>query len=218
VERNTSKRKIEMENENTIRKYLIPVTVRTEYLGTDTKGGYERISYLECANGEILTVSLPFDWAQYLAMIINRRHMKKLEKNYVENTTPLAVINIPGFPLQKTGSKIVAEDKKGMPVIMDSPVYLKSIENAMLLGEDLFIQRWTQLPINEPITITCVYEAHESEKYNLPLCNAWVLDLLTRLNIIKSDKANIVKNMDGSRFRNTRKEPSVYILIRKWVR
>jgi hypothetical protein len=127
---------------------------------------------------------------------------------------PIAVIRIEGLPLMKSESKIVGT-KNGIMQILDSPEYVESIVKAGLLGEELFIGRWTQLPIDEPIQITCEYHVTGRLHYNLAQCNAWILDLLHGLSIIKSKGRFVVINMDGSRFIKENGEPYVLITIRK---
>lgn len=197
-----------------LEKHLLPVRVRVEYNPNPDSGMLERVCYVECANGEILTGSIPFDWAQYIARELNKG--RYLDIIRARRTDPIAILRLEGLPLQKTDAKIaILKDK--IVELADNPAYIKSIQLAAAMGEDLFIERWAQLPISDPVTVTCEYYINGHATYSLPLCNAWVLDLLKELRIIKSAGHRGVKSMDGSRFIKATDRPHSIITIRRWA-
>ena len=196
------------QKKNSIEEYLLPVAVKVEYSKN------ERVVYLETASGEILTVNIPTSWAYFMATAVNQRYVDKVTKGY-QVSDPIALLRIEGLPLQKSDSQIVGTDKQGNLVIMENPVYTESIKKAELLGDELFLQRWVQLPITCPVMISCIYNVNGRGQYDIAQCNSWVLDLLNRLNILHSKTHHIVKSMDGSRFRKIKEEPFVLVVIRK---
>ena len=193
---------------NSIEEFLLPVRVRVDYI----KG--ERIVYLECANGEVLTVNLPFAWAQFMAFNINRQYFSRTNGSD-KASNPVAVLRINGLPMQRSETQIVVPGNNGNLIIQENPAYTESIREAGLLGEELFLERYIQLPIKEPINICCIYNITGRERYNIARANAWVLDLLDRLNIIQGFSHRIVKSMNGSKVRVIKEEPFILIIIRK---
>jgi hypothetical protein len=199
---------------DSINEYMLPVRAKVEYYWNKETKKNERVCYVECANEEPLTVSVPFDWAQYIATTLNRRITSKLY-GHSKVSDPVAFIKIPGLPMQKADSQIVVEGKDGSLVIQEHPDYTKSIENAALLGEELFLERWAQLPIDFPIMVTCIYNIKGREQYNMAQCNEWVLDLLDRLRIIRSKLHRTVASMDGSCFRIVKDDVCTMVVIRR---
>ena len=197
-----------MKKKDSIEEFLIPVRVAVEYV----KG--ERVVFLEAANGEVLTVSLPFSWANYMSYSINRKYADSIVSGY-KVSDPIAIIKINGLPLQKSESQIVVTDKMGDMKIQENSLYTDSIEQARLLGDNLFVARWVQLPITCPVMISCIYNVNGRGQYDIAQANAWVIDLLNRLNILHSKTHHIVRSMDGSRFRKVKEEPFVLVVIRK---
>ena len=197
-----------MKKKDSIEECLLPVRVAVEYSKN------ERVTYLETASGEVLTVAVPVSWAYYMSMAINRRYTEKITKGY-QVSDPIALIKIEGLPLQKSDSQIVGQDKQGNLVILENPAYTESIKKAEILGDELFLQRWVQLPITCPVMISCIYNVNGRGQYDIAQANAWVIDLLNRLNILHSKTHHIVKSMDGSRFRKIKEEPFILIVIRK---
>lgn len=197
---------------DTINEYLLPVRIRVEYSPKDD-GKLERVSYVECNNGEILTGGLPYEWAQFVCRQLNRAvFYQKNNKCYNE---PIAVLRIDGNPLQKTDARIATE-KDGHLILQDNQIYTNSIKEAGLLGEHLFLERWVQLPIDMPVVIACQYYLRGYKRYNIALCNAWILDLLYGLNIIKRADQHIVKSMDGSGFYKAEDDPYTIVKILGW--
>jgi len=196
-----------------IEKYLVPARVRVEYSPNPSSGKLERVCYVECANGEILTGSIPFEWAQFICKCLN--HGRLIGGTREAEKEPVALLRIDGLPLQKTEAIVVGKEQ-GLWVAKDAPAYLASISMACALGEEIFMYRWTQLPIEKPVSISCTYNITGHNVYNLPLCNAWVLDLLEGLHIIKSKGHRYVKSMDGSRFGKVNDNPHTLIAIREW--
>jgi len=193
----------------TIDKYLLPVRTKIEYKPRED-GSLERMCYVACSNGEILTGGLPFGWAQYICRRLNGGYYEhSYNKSY---NKPIAVLQIDGNPLQKSEAKM-ATRKNGKLILQDSPAYIDSIKSAKLLGEQLFIERWTKLPIEKHVCVACEYYLRGRQRYNLSLCNAWVLDLLYRLHIIKTADHHVVKSMDGSGFYKAKDDPYTLIKI-----
>lgn len=199
---------------NSINESLLPVRTRVEYELNPEKGWKERVCYLECANGEILTGNLPFAWMQYIASAINHKYIGSAVKEY-NVSNPIALIRIDGLPIQRSDSQIIGKDSKGKLSIAENPLYTESIKKAEQLGEELFLERWCQLPIRDPIMVSCIYNINGRTRYNIAKCNAWVIDLLDRLNIIYSKSHHVVKSMNGSRFRTIKEPPFVLVIIRK---
>lgn len=196
----------------TIETYMLPVRVKVEY-HPDKDGGLERACFVQCANGEILTGNIPFSWAQYVCRQLNAARFRTPSNK--SNNNVIAVLQINGNPMQKTDAK-VAVKKDGALFLQDNPIYIDSIKKAGSLGEDLFIERWAQLPLDRPVTITCNYHIRGKKRYNLALCNAWVLDLLYGLRIIKSIDHRTVKSMDGSDISISKEDPYTLIQIKDW--
>jgi hypothetical protein len=157
---------------------------------------------------------LPYSWAEFIATAINRRYIARASSGY-QVSDPIAVLRIEGLPFQKNESQIVARGKDDNFHIQDNPAYEESIKQAALLGENIFLERWSQLPIDEPVTVSCIYFIKGKAQYVLPQCNAYVLDLLDKLNVIKGKSQLYVKSMDGSQFRGTRENPYILVIIRK---
>ena len=60
--------------QGSLEKYMLPVRARVEY-DLNPQGKLERVCYVECANKEILTVGVPFEWAQYIACCLNQKRV-----------------------------------------------------------------------------------------------------------------------------------------------
>lgn len=204
-----------MSSVDTLSNYLLPVRVRIEYNPNPNSGLLERVCYLETRRGELLTNSVPFHWAQYMATKINGDYYRRTAPKQIVSD-PIAVLRIDGLPFQKFDeSKMVVRDKKGTLKLDDAPAYKESIAKAGLLGEDLFLNRWTQLPIVDPVNISCTYAVNSDKEFNIPLCNAWVLDLLYELGIIKSRGHKIVTAMDACSVRRVSSNPHTLVAIRR---
>lgn len=187
---------------DTINKLLLPTRVRVEYDLNPNTSKLERICYVECKNGELLTGNVPWDWANYICSSLNKKHIHNSVNKYVI-TDPIAVLRIDGLPLT------TAQYKGGYAIKED-------LDRLVLVGEELFMERWTQLPIDKPISIACTFNVSGKEKYILPLCNAWVLEILYGLGIIKQMNQHIVKTMDGSSIKYNANDNHTLIVIREW--
>ena len=199
---------------NTIEDLLLPVRARVQYQWNRETKKNERVCFVECGNGEILTGNVPFDWMHFICSCLNKKYINDSTKPY-RVSNPIAVLRIEGLPLQKSESQIISTNKKGDMCIVESPDYTESINRAALLGEELFLERFTQLPISDPIVVSCIYNINGRGQYDLAQCNAWVLDMLNRLGIIHSKTNRTVKSTDGSRFRLIKESPFVMVIIRK---
>jgi len=199
---------------DSINEYLLPVKTKVDYLWSRETRKNERVCYLETKSGEVLTVALPFDWAQYICSAINKKFYYETTRGR-KVSDPICVMKIDGTPMQKSESLIVGKDKKGELAIIENPAYTESIKKAELLGEGIFIERWVVLPIREPVCVTCIYNIKGSEQYDLSQSNAWVMDLLDRLGILYSKLHRVVVSTNGSRFRTVKEEPCIIIVIRR---
>lgn len=193
----------------TIDKYLLPVRTKIEYKPRED-GSLERVCYVACNNGEILTGGLPFDWAEFITRRLNSSYYAQTNNKSYNNV--IAVLRIEGNPLEKTDAKM-GTNKNGKIILQDNPIYTESIRQLGLLGEHIFTERWAQLPITSPVSIACEYHLRGKKRYNIALCNAWVLDILNKLNIIKATDQYVVESMDGSRFFRSKGDPYVIVKI-----
>lgn len=200
--------------DESIEKYMLPVKTIVQYLWNRETRKNERVCYLECSNGEVLTVNIPFSWMSFMAFNLNRKYYNEISKGF-RVSDPIAILKIPGLPMQRSDSQIVGKNKKGEVCILENPAYTESIKKAELLGEGLFEQRWVQLPIREPVCATCIYNIRGSEQYDLSQCNCWVVDLLDRLGILYSKLHRVVVSTNGSRFRTVKSEECIIIVIRR---
>lgn len=192
------------EKKNTIGRLLLPVRMRMVQLVDGSLA-----NCIICNNGEQLTDNIPYDWAQFICTTLNEKYYKK--NNSVGRL--LAVMRIPGNPIQMSESQRVVE-KNGTFSIVQNPDYYQSFERIAQIGEDLFINRWTQLPIQIPIEVSAFYNVHSKTQFSLPSVNEWLLDLLKTIGIIQSTKAFQVKSMDGSYIKHTAK-PEIIVTIRE---
>jgi len=199
---------------DSISQHMLPVRVRVEYAVNPETQEPERVCFVECANNELLTGNVPFSWANYICASLNRKYVAK-QGQARRLTDPIAILRIDGNPIQKNESKIVAEDKHGNFRIMDSLEYVESINRAALLGEEIFMERWCQLPISEPIIVSCIFSITGREQYNMAQCQSWILDLLWKLGIIRVATHTVVKSMNGSKFRKVKENPCTLVVIRK---
>lgn len=197
-----------------ISRHLLPVSVHVEYAENPETGKTERICCVQCSNGEYLTPNIPFTWCHFIAAAINRQYYKKINPGHYA-TEPIASLRIPGLPMEKSESNVVGMNKAGQLVFMDNPDYVATIKAAAALGEEIFLSRWTLLPIKSKVIITCLYRINGRKTYNLALLNAWSLDLLYGLNIIKSKGHRQVVSMDGSRIELADQAETI-ITIREW--
>lgn len=199
---------------DSINELLLPVRVRIEYTWNRETKHNERVCYLECANGEMLTGNLPFAWTGFIASSLNRKYVASISSGQ-RVSNPIAIIKIEGLPMQRMDSQIVGEGKDGNPRILDNPEYTESIKKAGLLGEELFLERWTQLPISDPISVECIFSINGKQQYVISECLSWVLDLLHQLGIIKSKSHRVVKSVNGSRFRSVKEGTCTLVILRR---
>jgi hypothetical protein len=78
------------------------------------------------------------------------------------------------------------------------------------------MSRIAALPIENKVIICCEFHINSKKRYTLPLCQAWALDVLRRLNIIRSKTSEQVISMDGSKIIRDRKSRSPYVIITMW--
>lgn len=183
--------------DKTIKTDLIPVRHHVEYVSDNCVTPHlKRVCAVACRNGELLTGAIPFSWMQYLCRAINQQSY--YIKDDAFEAEELAVIEIPYAPMEKTDSQTIAQTNDGMKII-SNPSYLNHMKKIALRMESLFLFRCVDLPIEGRINIACSYRVTSTKTYNLPLLNAWILDLLDKLCIIKSKNSRCVVSMDGSR-------------------
>lgn len=196
---------------------LIPVRFRVRNVFDNPKYPkyYRREFYVERNDGKPLTYPIPFKWAQLIAMQINRSFSAQTTKRHGD-VFLLGTLRIEGNPVEEQKAPIVAPDKDGMLVLGENPEYSESIRKAYIKGEELFMGRAATLPIKHKIIVCCEFHIKSKKRYTLPLCQAWALDALHRLNIIRSKTSEQVVSMDGSKIIRDRQNKSPYAIVTIW--
>jgi len=197
-------------------KRLIPVRFRMKYSRNKANPYYlDKRCFVERNDGKPLTYPIPFTWAHLIATQINRSFSAQTTAKHGK-VILLGTLRIEGNPVEEKSAPIVAEDRNGILVLGENPEYTESITSAAIKGEELFMSRITALPIEHKVIICCEFHINSKKRYTLPLCQAWALDVLHRLNIIRSKTSEQVVSMDGSKILRDRKRKEPYVIITIW--
>jgi len=198
-------------------KRLIPVKFRMKYSRNKVNPYYlDKRFFVERNDGKPLTYPIPFAWAHLIATQINRSFSAQTTAKHGE-VILLGTLRIEGNPVEEKRAPIVAPDRDGILVLGESPEYTESIICAREQGEELFLNRVTNLPIEGKVIVSCEFHINSRKKYTLPLSQAWVLDVLHRLKIIRSKTSDQVISMDGSKiFRDCRGRKPPHIIVTIW--
>ena len=167
--------------------------------------------------GEYLTRALPESVCEELVKICNAYYCEKqLVSKQVEYGRLLFSAEIPGSPMPKPESQVVAVDKNDKPYVCDSPIYLKYLTE---FAEKCTIRHATAykpLPLDERCQVRCLYYCDNKASKSLPAHLEATLDCLVYAGILKSKSHQIVNNTDGSRIYPDMDNPRTIIWIRRW--
>ena len=198
-------------------KRLIPVQFRMKYIFDNPEHPkyFRRECFVERSDRKPLTYPIPFAWAHLIATQINRSFSAQTTAKHGD-VSLLGTLRIEGNPVEEKKAPIVAPNRDGILVFGENPEYTESINNAEIKGEELFMSRIAALPIEHKVIICCEFHINSKKRYTLPLCQAWALDVLHRLNIIRSKTSEQVISMDGSKIIRDGKSKAPYVIITIW--
>ena len=175
---------------------LIPIRTVEEYNVVDEN--IEKLCRVVRADGEYLTDALPISWCHFITSAVNARYINGLRKP--ETLEPdMLTMRILGEPMAKYANIVVDRKSDGTLRATDSPAYVKSIKEAIAQDESIFVHRWCQLPIIEPVSVACIFRVTGKMNQSLPAMQQWCLDLLVAGGIITKANCGHIVNMDGSR-------------------
>ncbi len=167
------------------------------------------------ANGDYITRSLPESVCDDIIRICNEQFY---DKNFQSVTygRHLCYMNVAINPMDKPESQVVSKDKDGNMIVVDSPAYIKYLQDFADAFEASNIPIHIDLPIDLKCQLTARFYCSTKEGRSLPAYLESLLDCLVYCGIIKSSKHRVINNTDGSRIYFSAKEPRIELFLREW--
>ena len=169
------------------------------------------------SNGECLTQALTESECEELVKICNAYFCdSKLVSKEKAYGGMMFFAQIPGTPMDKPESQVVAITDEGKPIVCDSPKYLKYLSEFAGKCTIRHATAYVPLPIDEKCQVRCLYYCDNKLSKSLPAYLEATLDCLVYTGILKSKGHFTVNNNDGSRMYPDMDKPRTIIAIRRW--
>ena len=117
-------------------------------------------------------------------------------------------ITIPGNPIPKKNSQVIARTKSGRPFILPSKRYRDYEKKAKEIIQEV------DEPIGHPVNVRCLYFMETRRRVDLVNLLEATDDILVACGVLEDDNFRIVAGHDGSRVLYDKENPRVEILIK----